>query len=215
MNDLRADGKLAEANFFLRHLARTNGETAAAEFYASATVQALRSVTWALQSDLRPRYGSRFDQWWESHQKALADLSKGFPVIRDARNAASKKGSPLVRRVRRQAVSAQTVSAITFVVDPGHETLANFRLELKRPLARVDLSADDPRPSVDAAVRDMEDVLEAIRQFGVGWARGEGTLFPEFALSQPIPFRDALALLRKYSRDLGRLLRRARVEFAT
>ncbi len=63
------DRKLAEADFFLKHLMACDGDIFSASCYFSAFVAAARSVTFSLQS-VSSKYEG-FNDWYEQHQSRL------------------------------------------------------------------------------------------------------------------------------------------------
>jgi hypothetical protein len=207
---LRATEKVGEARFFLQRLARTGGKLPHAAHYASATISALRSVTWVLQADLRPIHGARFDSWWNSQKPALGSAGLGFALLRDARNEVEKTGRPLVRQTVRYRYEEGSIEFIEFLIDPGFETLNNFRIR-PRIVAGAD-SGSAARPGKPQI--HMEELHQKLAEFGAHWREGRAEIVPTFGHSSQVPFDVAVVQLRDYVEALAKVVRTAERTFA-
>jgi len=209
---LRAADKLTEARFFLRRLAGTEGKLPRAAYYASATISALRSVTWVLQADLRSRHGERFDTWWDAQKLRLHDAGIGFALLRDARNESEKAGTPLVRREVRRTFSEGSIEAIEFLIDPGLETLGNFRIQFREPtVAPGSLGGPDP----EKTLVDLMELKAKLDELRLQWVEGTADLDHVFGSSTRLPFKEAVGQLRDYTAVLSTVVAAAEREFAT
>lgn len=209
---LRAASKLAEARFFLTRLARTRGKLPRAMYYASATISALRSVTWVLQADLRGRHGTRFDHWWNDQIPALQGAGIGFALLKESRNHSEKVGTPLVRNRVQRTFAEGSIQVIEFLVDPGFETLANFRIQFR------DFSADPKSgllPKTDKLLVDMLELKTKVELLRDHWVQGTAELDPTFGTSTPILFDAAVMQLQQYLRALSGIVSAAESEFVT
>ena len=92
---LRATDRLNEAEFFLGKLKETGEKDPEFRYYLSALLSASRSITLVLQEDLRPKYGEKFNEWWESRRESVSHGPFSFGTIRNLRNVFQKKGSRL------------------------------------------------------------------------------------------------------------------------
>ena len=88
-----ARDKLREAEFHLENLQRVGDRQPDFRYLFSATISAARSVTWTLQSDLRGRFGSSFDQWWQEARTQLPVGTWTFEALAEARNLSQKQGN--------------------------------------------------------------------------------------------------------------------------
>ena len=88
-----ARDKLREAQFHLDKLRRVGDRQPDFRYHFSATISAARSVTWALQSDLRGRFGESFDEWWKNARDELPVGTWTFKALADARNLSQKEGN--------------------------------------------------------------------------------------------------------------------------
>jgi hypothetical protein len=213
---VRSRDKLQEARFFLNGLRRSRGKLPRAAYYASATIGALRSVTWVLQSDLRSKFGERFDTWWQRQTKVLGQDPTAFSLVKESRNSATKHGVPLARRAVRKVYEAGAVSSLQFIVDPFHETNDNLRIELRAGhLEKIPDGAteEEYERMGNRLIEDAQDILAKMRDFGRAWAADE----VEYETVLGIPpgrFDETLAVLTNYLRSLERLLANAQQEFA-
>ena len=122
MNQLleRSHRKVTEAAFFLDRLSETKGRHPEFGYYLSAFLSALRSVGFVLQTDLRRRFGLRFNDWWERAKASLQMRRIPFPIIVELRNQALKTGEllPGLRVVAR--IDHPSVEEVTFTLDLRH-----------------------------------------------------------------------------------------------
>jgi hypothetical protein len=205
--ELRAHNKLAEARFFVRALARSNGKFPLASHYASAATSALRSVTWVLKADLVRTHGERFDASWSIRRTVLSTSGIGFALLTEARNEATKTGAPLVRRVVRREFSDGQSRGLEFLIDPGFETLQNFRISLNSPMPKLG------NPASEESARLFEERLTTLApefKTKVGllreaWVEGSAPLQTVFGLKDELPFEVALAQTRTAELKLRRL----------
>ena len=97
---IRADKKLREVEFFLRHLSGavdahvSAGNPEVAEFYFSAFLSAARSVTFTLEAELPDTYTPWSRAWRASLLSEDRDLLARFT---EARNRALKRETPTVQ----------------------------------------------------------------------------------------------------------------------
>lgn len=214
--ELRAFQKLAEARFFLAALARSKGALPRAAYYLSAATSALRSVTWVLKADLVSIHGARFESWWAERRTHLSTSGIGFALLTEVRNESTKTGSPILRRVVRRKFPDGQIRALEFLIDPGFETLKNFRIRLNSPMPKPGES-DDPV----AAAQVLEDRLAAlVPEFKAkasllreAWVSGDAPLVTVFGLKEEVPSFVALEQLRSYAFGLERLLQDASRQF--
>ena len=68
---LRAEDRLAEADFFLGKVEESGGRGREFRYYFAALARATRSISLVLQADLRSAHASRFDSWWEEKKASL------------------------------------------------------------------------------------------------------------------------------------------------
>lgn len=127
----RSRRKLAESEYFLRGLRDTGGKYPEFGYILSAFLSALRSIGFVLQSDLRGRYGERFDAWWEAEKAALPNLAVPFDVIRELRNQALKQGELLPGMVFVLKLKHDVVDEVRFTINTSEGKLAIKREEYK------------------------------------------------------------------------------------
>lgn len=216
---LRAHDKLAEARFFLVALRRTHGALPRAAYYASAATAALRSVTWVLKADLFSQHGMRFDTWWEAERAKLSSRGIGFALLTDTRNEATKVGAPIVRRVVRREFPDGQIRALEFLIDPGFESIKNFRIKLDPPLTPATSGSLHTEAQANRAVAEIESLVSEFRSKASllrdAWVDGSAPLSPVFGLKDDLPFPVALEQLEAYAKGLVELLESAERTFAT
>jgi len=96
---MRSRDKLYETQFYLRQMRKFAAEYSAGDhkafhrfrFSFNSFVSASRSITFVLQKDLKSRYSTEFDNWYEEERIALAEFAQ-FTKIR---NVILKEGSRL------------------------------------------------------------------------------------------------------------------------
>ena len=94
---MHAADKLREARFFLDRLREHRNKRPEFRFYMSAFLGAARSVSFALQKDLRSPDRDSFDRWYAGQRDRLAAHPMGA-IVNKARTVFQKEGNKLYCR---------------------------------------------------------------------------------------------------------------------
>jgi len=116
----RSQRKLDEAAFFLTQLREGEGKEPEFGYYLSAFLSALRSVGLVLQSDLRGRFGERFDIWWQTARAALPKPRIPFRLVVELRNQALKEGELLPGLVVVAKLKHHAIDTVSYTIDLSH-----------------------------------------------------------------------------------------------
>jgi hypothetical protein len=168
MNPLleRSRRKVAEATFFLRRMSETKGRHPEFGHYLSAFLSALRSVGFVIQADLRGRFGSRFDDWWERAKQSLPAPRVPFAVIVELRNQALKAGELLPGLKVVVRLEHPAVEEVVLTVDLRGGQIVTTRQEYKfRQGGAPTVQLADPNDSkalLDQLVPALKPIFDSL-----------------------------------------------------
>jgi hypothetical protein len=180
---LLVEGRLLEAEYFLKRMARERGE--AFGYNLNAFLSAARSVTFLLQKEYSKVDG--FAEWWALEQATLAD-DPAARFFLELRNYSQKEGrvslvgtSPRQRRGKRRpwsyrfAGTSKAAPAVLLnrdVVDCGREHLAKLAQIALRFNDRFPFHSCPSRALTPEGVKALEidlDDLDAALGYPRGW----------------------------------------------
>lgn len=170
---LRAKDKLNEAEFFLSKIVETDGKPPEFQYYLSACVTACRSVPLILQKDLRAKFGTRFEDWWDQQKTTMPTETLSFEVIRDLRNIFLKEGNRLPLIEYEMKFDNGIVDSVLLKFDTSREQVGfqgmTINMHKNATTRKINVEVEEnateqeKRDAINGAVqKDMQELLEEI-----------------------------------------------------